>query len=215
MNWLNRLERKAGKLAIPHLMYYISGGMLIVFLIEFLFPNFKLLSMLTLDMNQVAQGQVWRLVTFIFAPTSSSPIWIIFSLYFYCLLGESLEREWGSFRFCLFYLTGMVGAILAALITGFGMNTYLNLSIFLAFAFFYPDFQVMVFFFIPVKVKYLALLDLALLVWSFITNGWEARAAILFSLLNVVLYFGGHFIKNFKRWLSFRKTRNNFRKYMR
>ncbi len=208
------MERKAGKLAIPHLMYYICGGMLIVFITDFLLPQVGLGSLLALNMKQVAQGQVWRLVTFIFAPVNSSPIWILFSLYFYCLIGEALEREWGSFRFCLFYLTGMVGAILAALFTGYGFNEYLNLSLFLAFAFFYPNYQVMLFFFIPLKVKYLAIFDLVLMAYSLIVGTWSARIAIIFSLLNVVLYFGNYFLKNFRHWLSYRKTRNNFRKYM-
>ena len=214
MNLLNKIERKAGKLAIPHLMYYICGGMLIVFVTDYLLPQVGLGSLLALDMSRVAMGEIWRLITFIFSPVNTSPLWILFSLYFYCLIGESLEREWGSFRFCLFYLTGMLGAILAALFTGYGVNTYLNLSLFLAFAFFYPNFQVMLFFFIPVKIKYLAILDLVLMVYSLIVGTWSMRIAIIFSLLNVVLYFGGHFLKNFRQWLSFRKTRSNFRKYM-
>ncbi|MDD6174900.1 MAG: rhomboid family intramembrane serine protease [Firmicutes bacterium] len=214
MDLLKKLERKIGRLAISHLMYYICGGMLIVFLTDYLLPQVGLGSLLALDLSRVGQGEVWRLITFVFSPVDTSPLWILFSLYLYCLIGESLEREWGSFRFCLFYLTGMFGAILAALFTGYGVNTYLNLSLFLAFAFFYPDFQLMLFFFIPVKVKYLAAADVVLMVYSLVVGSWSTRIAIIFSLLNVVLYFGGYFLKHLRQWLSFRKTRSNFRKYM-
>ena len=58
---------------------------------------------------------------------SLSPLWILFNLYFYCLLGRGLEQQWGVFRFNLYYLCGMVGAILTCLITGYGTNYYLNL----------------------------------------------------------------------------------------
>jgi Rhomboid family. len=214
MNFLNKLERKAGKLAIPHLMFYVCGGMLAVFLTDYLLPQVGLGNLLMLDLAKVAQGQIWRLITFILIPVDYSPLWILFSLYFYCLIGESLEREWGSFRFCLFYLTGMIGAILAALLTGGGTNLYLNLSLFLAFAFFYPDYELLLFFILPVKVKYLALIDLIMMVIWLVTGTWSVRTAVIFSLLNVVLYFGGYFLKHFRQWLSFRKTRSNFRKYM-
>ena len=214
MNLLNKLERKIGRLAIPHLMFFVCGGMLIVFLTDYLLPQAGLGGLLALDMAKVAQGEVWRLITFIFSPVDTSPLWILFSLYFYCMIGEALEREWGTFRFCLFYLTGMIGAILAALLTGYGFNAYLNLSLFLAFAFFYPDFQLMLFFFVPIKVKYLAVFDIVLTVYSLVVGSWSVRVSIVFSLLNVVLYFGGYLLKHFRQWLSFRKTRSNFRKYM-
>ena len=195
-------------------MFYVCGGMLAVFLTDYLLPQVGLGNLLMLDLAKVAQGQIWRLITFILIPVDYSPLWILFSLYFYCLIGESLEREWGSFRFCLFYLTGMIGAILAALLTGGGTNLYLNLSLFLAFAFFYPDYELLLFFILPVKVKYLALIDLIMMVIWLVTGTWSVRTAVIFSLLNVVLYFGGYFLKHFRQWLSFRKTRSNFRKYM-
>ena len=55
--------------------------------------------LLSLDRSFLLRGQVWRLVTFLFLPPSSSPLWILFNLYFYCLLGRGLEQQWGVFRF--------------------------------------------------------------------------------------------------------------------
>lgn len=216
MKWINTLNRKFGRFGIPHLMILLSSAMLGVFLADLLLPDMGLSALLMLNTNLVAQGQVWRLITFIFLPPNTSVLWILFSLYFYCLLGNSLENEWGAFRFNLFYLCGMVGAILAALFTGgWGTNVYLNLSLFLAFAAIYPDFKLILFFVFPVKVKYLAALDGVLLVVSLILGDWSVRLSIVMSLLNVILFFGGDFLRNIKQQAGYWKTRRNFRKYSR
>ena len=213
MNWIDRLERKARRLAVPNLMFFLSGAMLLVYILSMFFPALPML--LSLDRSFLLRGQVWRLVTFLFLPPSSSPLWILFNLYFYCLLGRGLEQQWGVFRFNLFYLCGVVGAILTALITGFGSNYYLNLSLFLAFAAFYPDYRLTIFFVLSIKIKYLAILDTVLLLVSFILGGWPARIGILMSLANIFLFFGGSSLKRIKTQMGYWKTRRNFRKYMR
>lgn len=215
MKGLDQWARKLQRYAIPHLMYGLSAIMMAVFLADIFFPAAGVSGYLALDMSLVAQGQVWRLLTFLFLPPSSSPFWILFNLYFYCLMGNSLENQWGDFRFNLFYFSGALGTIIAALLTGFGTNFYLNLSLFLAFAMIYPDFEVMVFFLLPVKVKYLALIDLAFFIFALITGTWIERAAILFSLLNVLLFFGGGFFKHIREQAGYWKTRRNFRKTFR
>lgn len=214
MNWLDRLEGKLRRFSIPHLMTYIVGGMAIVFVADLLLP-LNLYGLLALNMSRVLEGEIWRLVTFIFLPPSTSVLWIVFSLYFYWLIGNGLEAQWGAFRFNAFYLVGILGSILAAVFTGYAENTYLNLSLFLAFAAIYPNFEVRVFMILPVKMKYLALIDLAVYVLMFITGTWSTRIAILFSLANVILFFGGHFIRYIKQDSQYWKTRRNFRKSMR
>ena len=216
MKWLHTLNRKIGRFGIPHFMIILSSVMLGVYLLDFIMPGYGISSFLYLDLNLVAQGQVWRLLTFLFLPPNTSVLWILFSLYFYCLIGNSLENEWGTFRFNVFYLFGAVGAILAALFTGgMGTNVYLNLSLFLAFAAIYPDFQVMVFFILPVKVKYLALLVILFLLVMLVLGNWNTRISILMSFLNVLLFFGGDFLRNLKQQAGYWKTRRNFRKYNR
>lgn len=215
MKWLNHLDYKFGRYAIPHLMYYLSGIMLAIFLIDLFLPGAPVQSLLALDMGLVAQGQIWRLITFIFLPPSSSPFWILFNLYFYCLLGNALESEWGAFRLNVYYLCGVLGSILAAWVTGYGVNHFLNLSLFLAFAALYPDFELLLFFILPIKVKYLALINLIYYVGAFLFGTWASRAAILMSLLNVLLFFGGDFFRWAKQKMRYWNTRRNFRKYNR
>lgn len=214
MNWIDRAERKFGRFCIRSLMTYIVGGMGLVFIADMILPV-NLYGLLALDMGRVLQGEIWRLVTFIFLPPSTSVLWIIFSLYFYWLIGNGLESQWGAFRFNLFYLVGILGSIAAAAFTGYAVNTYLNLSLFLAFAAVYPNFEVRVFMILPVKMKYLALLDVVLYVVMFITGTWSTRLTILFSLANVILFFGGHLIRYIKHDSQYWKTRYNFRKSMR
>ena len=139
MMWKHKINRILRKIAIPQLMYIVSGGMAVVFLAEYFMPELGLSGILALDMSRVMQGEIWRLVTFVFMPSSYSLLWLFFGIYFNILLGNGLERELGSDRFTLYYLTGMLGAIAAALLTGWGTNLYLNLSLFFAFALYYPD----------------------------------------------------------------------------
>ena len=142
MNWLNQLERKYRKYAISNLIVYIIALNALVFFVDFVLPRGAAVDLLVLYPDRVLQGEIWRLVTYIFIPPSFSPFWIIFVLYFYYLVGTGLEQAWGAFRFNLYYLLGMVGTTVAAFITGAGYTgVYLNLSLFLAFAHLYPTFS--------------------------------------------------------------------------
>ena len=212
MGWINKLDRKFGRGGIPHLMYYVTATMLAVFLIELLVPQLGIAGWLYFDRTLILQGQLWRLITFAFLPPSSSVLWIVLSLYFYCLIGNALESEWGTFRFNIFYLCGLLGNILAGFITGSAVNSVLNLSLFLAFAILYPNYQVMLFFIIPIKVKYLALLDAVYFAVQLIFGSWTVRLAVVVSLLNILLFFGGDFFNTIRRESSYWKTRYNFRK---
>lgn len=205
-----QIERKLSKYAIQNLMMIIVGAMAIVFIADLLVytgTGKSLISMLYFDRAAIAAGQWWRVITFIFCPPDTSLIFIIFALYFYWLIGSALERAWGTFRFNLYYLCGIVGAIISGLITGYATNNYLNMSLFLAFAFFYPEFEVLLFFILPVKIKWLAYIDAALIAYSFIMSRWSGRLAILFSLSNLVIFFY-HDIKlsvlRMKRNISYR-----------
>jgi len=214
MTWLDKVEKRLRWLRVPNLMNIIVGGMALVWLLDWL-PGVNLSGMLSLNMAQVARGQIWRLVTFVFLPPSGSILTLVLGLYFYWMIGSSLERQWGAQRFTLFYLVGMVGVILAACITGYGTNAFLNLSMFFAFAAMWPDFQVMLFFLLPIKIKYLALLDAVLYIWQLIVGGWSTRLVILFSLLNVILFMGGPMVARLRQDSKYWKTRRNFRNAMR
>jgi len=208
-NMLGKLERKLGRYAIQNLMAYIVGLNLLVYLLSYAYPQSRALGMLTLDPGLVLDGQVWRLVTFVFIPPAASVLWILIILYFYYIVGTGLEHEWGSFRFNVYYLAGMVGIVAAAFIVGQGTTAlYLNLSLFLAFAYIYPDYEILLFFIIPVKVKYLAWLNWAFFAFTVITAPLPLKAAAIVSVANYFLFFGKDVVANIKnRESSYRRRR--------
>jgi hypothetical protein len=189
MNWIDRLERKYRRYAIRDLMKYIVAITGLVFILSFLNPAF--IYNLTLNPDLIMQGQVWRLVSYVFIPPSTSPIFGIIALYFYYWIGSTLESEWGSFRFNLYYFIGMIGTTIGVLLTGgIGTSTYLYMSLFLAFAYVYPNYQILLFFIIPVKMKYLAWLDLALIALAILTQPLPHKVAAVVSIANYFLFFG-------------------------
>lgn len=187
-NWLQRAQRKFGRYAIRNLMLYIVGAMGAIYAIGFVMPV-NLIGMFTFNLAAIMDGEFWRIITFIFIPPNAGMIFIIFALYLYWLIGSSLESQWGAFKFNLFYLCGIIGTIIAGLITGFATNFYLNLSLFLAFAILYPNFELRLFFILPVKMKWLALLNVAFLVYEFVMVSWPGRLAMVVSIINIILFF--------------------------
>lgn len=196
MSFLNSLERKFGRFAINGLMIYIITLNFFVFLLQMLDKSGFYLSKLVLEPDLIMKGEVWRLITFIFIPPTASYVWIIFVLYFYYLIGSGLEHEWGSFKFNVYYFLGMIGTIAGAFISGYGVTGfYLNLSLLFAFAVIYPDFQILLFFILPVKIKYLAWFNGAFFIFNFIFAQIGDKIAIAISILNFFLFFGKDFLK--------------------
>ncbi|MBE6877351.1 MAG: rhomboid family intramembrane serine protease [Ruminococcus sp.] len=209
---LNKLERKFGNYAIPNLMTILVFGMALVFLLDsFTSANpdnaYTLSSLLYFDWELIKQGQIWRIITFLFLPEGSSPLFIIFELYFYWMIGKSLESQWGSFRFNVFYFIGAICSAISGIFTGYATNEYLNLSMFLAFATLFPDFEVLLFFFIPVKMKFMGWLSGAGLLLMLIFYPWVYKIAILVSMLNFILFFGKDFYNRTVLFFRRRKIR--------
>lgn len=215
MKFLDRLEYKFGRRALRNLMLYIVIGMAIVFVSDFiLYPQIgiTLSELFTFDRAMIFSGQVWRVLTFVFLPPDSSIIFIVFALYFYWMIGSSLENAWGAFRFDVYYLVGVLGTIVGGLLVGSATNVYLNLSLFFAFAMLFPNHEVRLFFFIPIRVKWLAILDAVLFVIGFVFSGWGGRVSMLVSVANFFLFFAGDFIEMFRSWKRKRQFRRDFRR---
>ncbi|WP_303821334.1 hypothetical protein [Ruminococcus flavefaciens] len=192
---LDKLERKFRRFSISNLMLYIVLGMAIFAIADVILmtnPNNKvfLIDMITFDRAKIMQGEVWRVLSFVLVPPEFNMVFLAFALYFYWMMGTSLESQWGSFKFNLFYFTGVIGCIIAGFILGYATNYYLYISLFLAFAILFPNVEIMLFFFIPVKVKWLGLISAAGLAGVFIAGGFQTRIFILLSLANLILFFG-------------------------
>ena len=211
LNILNRLERKFGRYAIRQLIVYIVGINALIYILRIGMPQSDAISMLLLDPQLIMQGEVWRLITWVFIPPSASLLWIFFILYFYYMIGTGLEQEWGSFRFNIYYFTGVAATAIAAFITGQGATAlYLNLSLFLAFAYIYPNFEILIFFIIPVKIKYLAWLNWAFIAFTILTAPLSGKIAALVSVSNYFLFFGSDIINTVKHRGSAYQRRKGF-----
>lgn len=198
MNFLDKLERKYGKYAIKNLMLYILFGNAFVFLFYHLTGG-QFLSWILFHFGAVLKGQVWRLISFVFIPNTFDILWFLFSAFLYYSIGMQLEYTWGTFKFNVYYLMGIIFNIIASIVLQFVFNSfadprsmtlYINLSLFLAYATLFPNVQFRLYFIIPVKVKYLAFLYAAFLLFDFFTGGLATQVLIIISLLNYLMFFG-------------------------
>ncbi len=192
---LARLERRLGRYAIPNLILYVVGGMTVVWLLAYTRP--ELLGRLTLDMSEVRHGEVWRLVTFLFVPTDLS-YWVIINLYFTWWVGTSLEQHWGAFKLNAYYFAGALGTIVAALVAGGASNLYLDASLLLAFATLFPDVEILFFFVLPLRIKWLGILTGGWLAFTCAMGSWSERGAVVAAVGTYLLFFGGHWGALFK-----------------
>lgn len=228
MKLFNKLERKFGRFGIPHLTNYIIGCYIVGYVIALMRSDF--LSYLTLEPAWILRGQIWRLITWVLIPPESLSIFTIIMLLFYYSLGTTLERTWGTFRYTLYIFSGLIFTILGAFllyfimggnVTGIGnffSTYYVSMSIFLAFAVSYPDMRVLLYFVIPIKMKWMAFVYAAMIlydIFNYVRMGlWPMAVPIVASLLNFVIFFfstrdiGRYRPKEVRRRQNFKKAVN-------
>lgn len=195
MNWIYKLERKFGRFAIPNLMMYLIIFAVAGFALNLINPYF-FVQYLALNPEAVMHGQIWRLFTFVLYPPDSDIFWFLLYMYLYYVMGSTLERAWGTFTFNLYMFLGIigqvVGAMLVYLITGWSGNyslTYVYLSLLMGYALAFPDAQLLLFFIIPIKVKWIAIFEVVMFISSFITGGIATKVMIIMSMINVIIFF--------------------------
>ena len=211
------------RFGISNLMRVIVAGNVAVYVLMLLTQSndVNALNFLTFNLHALLRGEVLRLVTFVFVPAYSSPFSLLISLYFYYWIGSTLERQWGTAKFNLYYISGalltVLGVVLASLITGNPYLTaagtgYVNLSMFFAFAFLFPDTTVLLFFILPVKMKWLAYLDGALFAFDIIkaigAHNWAGVVLPIVALLNFAVFIWPevHYLKERAKYQNSRKT---------
>ena len=204
MNFLDKMERKYGRYALSHLTMYIIVTYIAGYIIALAAPIMR--QYLTLEPYYILHGQIWRLVSWILIPPSSLDIFTIIMLFFYYSIGTSLERAWGDFKYNVYIFSGILMTILGSFLLygieyavngypalmGTAFSTYyISLSIFLGFAISFPDMQVLLYFIIPIKIKWLAYLDIALFVYEMVVGNIGTKISIAMALLNFVIFFFG------------------------
>lgn len=196
MSLLDKLDRKLGRYAPTHVTLYLIIGQVFVFLSALL--GLLDLRQFVLVPTLVVHGEPWRLLTFLFYPPPVNPSSMLslallpFAWWIFFLMGNALENYWGALRYDLFLFTGVVMTIAAAFVSpGSAVtNAFIAGSVFLAFAWLNPDFELALFFVIPVKIKWLALLTWIFYAYGLVTGTWSTRCQILASIGNFLLFFG-------------------------
>lgn len=194
VSWLDKFCARHPGLGIPNLMLWIAVGNVAICLIDmFSGGGISLSYMLSFNRDAIFHGQVWRLISFVFLSQGGGLFLVAVSAYFYYWIGNLLEREWGTVKFTVFYVGGVVLNILFGLVTGYASMWYVNLSMFFAFATLYGDMQVLLFFIIPIKVKWLAWIDGALFIWDITQYLWSGRYLMallpVVAILNYLIFF--------------------------
>lgn len=109
---MSPFERKFGKYAIRNLSFVLVFCYAVGYLLQLFGGGGLVLSYLTLNPYAILHGQIWRLVTWILIPPSSGGLFFtLLMLYFYCSLGTSLERTWGTYRYNVYLFQGMLFTI--------------------------------------------------------------------------------------------------------
>lgn len=195
---LDQLQRRFGRWAIPHLTLTLTIALAATFGLRLLWPEST--SYFVFYWPLIREGELWRLFSYVILAPPWHPLFAAFGVYLFYLMGNALEHEWGEFRFTLFVLSGwLITTLTAVVVPGvLATNTFLLGSVFLAFAFRYPDFQLYLFFILPVRIKWLALVTWLMYGWTLLTGTISSRIMVLAATANFLLFFGREIITNMR-----------------
>jgi len=203
-------SRKSGQrvfeqFAIKNLTLYLVCAQGIFLFLGLAQPG--VLQFMQLVPQAVSEGQYWRLLSFLFTPPAGNPIFAAFALYLLYFMGTSLEAQWGTARYNLYVLIGYLMTVAAAFVFPYSLatNGFLTGSIFLAFAYLFPDYQIYLFFILPVRVKWLALLTWLFYGYEVFIGDWASRLLILAAVTNFLVFFGPSIVQQVRQ--GHRKTR--------
>lgn len=188
---------------IHNLMRYVVIANVVVWILSSFYPGLQ--NYLMFSPYHILHGQIWRLVSFIFIPPSQGIIAVI-AFYFYYMVGNMLESKWGAGPFTIYFFTGVlltaIYGFILYFVTGisYGLDAeYIYLSMFFSFAALFPDMQVLLFFIIPIKIKWLAWVDGALFLLSFLTTPFPVNFLPVIGVLNFLIFCGGDLLARLRR----------------
>jgi len=197
MNKIDRFCYRHPNFGIPNLMLYVVIGNVIVWLFSLMDHSGTMLNLLYFSPYHILRGQVWRLVTFMIFPVNTGYLALI-AFYFYYFIGRTLEQQWGSGKFTIYFFSGVLLTVLYgfAVYFIFGISlsvtaSYIYLSMFFAFATLFPDMEVLLFFILPIKMKWLAVVDAAFFLLAIVTGSFPGNLLPLVAIANYLLFCGG------------------------
>lgn len=190
MRLLRKIEKALAPFAVPHTTEAIIIGQVLCYGLGQTQP--QKIEEMALQWDAVMRGEWWRLATFLFVPPLTNPVFAFFGWYFFWMMGKALENLWGTLHYNFYLGVACIATVAVAWLTPDApiANGYIALSVFLAFAFLYPNFEILLFFILPVKIKYLAMISWAGIFLSIVLGGLNTQLAAGASVLNFMLFFG-------------------------
>ncbi|MGE3242955.1 MAG: rhomboid family intramembrane serine protease [Pirellulales bacterium] len=210
MRWIDRLESKLGRFAVPNVTVILIAGQVLIYLASHAPPPFAgeaVFETIGFDPSRVAAGEWWRLITFAFTPPGTNALFAFFFWYLFYLFGTTLEAQWGAFRYNVYLLLGYFASLALGMGVWFATglagqvasNAFLYGSVFLAFARLYPDFTMYIFFVFPVKARWLALFQWVMYGLTVLSNPLSLAAAMVFaSVFNYLVFFGREIVQGMR-----------------
>lgn len=211
IRFLYRIQNKYK--GIPDLMRYIVIVSAAVYVLGYL--GIRTADLLCLVPSKVLDGQIWRILTFIFLMPAGSILFAAFAFYFYYIVGQALEHEWGSFCFTVYYACNVLFTILIALLSDTTVSSAaaINLSLFLAFGYSFPEYTIYLFMFIPIKMKYLAVIYGIYAVYqAIVLPGWGAKLIALSGCITFAVFFYEDLFCQIRQLILRHKSRDRFRR---
>jgi hypothetical protein len=202
MQLLSKLERMFGRFALPQLTLVLIIFQVVVYCMAQAKPD-EIIRRLQFTPRDVLDGEYWRLASFLCVPPMTNALFAFFFWYLFYLMGTALENHWGTFRYNIFLLVGYLATVTVSLALAWfapqladfpASNGFWEGSVFLAFAYLYPDFELYLFFILPVKIKWFALVTWISYFLMVVLGNWLTRLLILASVCNFLLFFGGEIL---------------------
>lgn len=203
MNFLNKMERKFGRYAIPNLTFWLIGAWILGFIIQYTMPEVQIY--LTLEPHLILRGQVWRILSWLLIPPPVNILFLIFFISCYYFIGTSIEQAIGTFRYNVYLIGGLLCTVLGAfflyliyyLIMGIPVigirdyfsTQYVTMSLFMAYAAIFPNTEFRLYFIIPFRAKWLGIIDAVWMAFMLIVGRWADRVAIIASFMNFLIFF--------------------------
>lgn len=198
MKAIDYLDKKIGRFAIPNLTIYLIAGQSFFYLMYMTGKLERSATYLSADL--LMSGEWWRLFTLPFDPPRQTLIFTLFAWYFFYMMGSTLEEHWGTFRYNAYLLLGCIITVAASfLVPGYPVsNAFLAGSIFLAFATLFPEYQILVFFVLPVRMKWLALITWLGYAYQFVFGDWATRIMVFAAIANYMIFFARDIFLNLR-----------------
>jgi hypothetical protein len=217
MRLLDHWESRCGWLSFPGFLKYYAMMHALVYVLQVVRPDIG--ALLEFDRGRILAGEVWRVVTFLFASSGFAGTGMIGILFFFFMvmiafmMSEALEGAWGLFKTSLFHYCGILGLIVANFIfpgamAGSGFLIYG--ASFLAFATLFPRVEFMLFFILPVQVRFLAMIQAAMMAVAVLGN-WLLLPFFLLGIANYLVFAGIPALRGTAKVLESAQRRKLFR----